>query len=100
MPQRLPRDIFVGTGLHLLRRAQLDQDPALFSRSASSRLENLTTSFALFLFAIVSTWLWSSSLVRRVSGERFYDLVYALLLLLGGKLVFDGARWLVGAGSS
>ena len=56
--------------------------------------ENLLTSAVLFPLAIVSTWagVW---LVRRVSGERFYDLVYVLLLLLGAKLVFDGARWLL-----
>ena len=49
----------------------------------------------MFPLAIVSTWagVW---LVRRVSGERFYDIVYVLLLLLGGKLVLDGVRWLLG----
>jgi hypothetical protein len=33
--------------------------------------------------------------VRRVSGERFYDVVYVLLFLLGCKLMVDGARWLL-----
>ena len=49
----------------------------------------------LFPLAVASTWagVW---LVRRVCGERFYDIVYVLLLLLGGKLVWDGARWLLG----
>jgi hypothetical protein len=31
----------------------------------------------------------------RVSGERFYDIVYVPLLLLGAKLVFDGGRRLL-----
>ena len=31
-------------------------------------------------------------LVRRVPAERFYRLIYWLLLLVGAKLVFDGAR--------
>ena len=49
----------------------------------------------LFPLAIAATWA-GVQLVRRVSGERFYDIVYALLLLLGCKLVFDGGRWLLG----
>ena len=28
-------------------------------------------------------------------GERFYDVIYVLLLLLGGKLIWDGASWLL-----
>ena len=57
--------------------------------------ENLLTSAALFPLAVASTWagVW---LVRRVSGERFYNIIYVLLLLLGLKLVFDGGRWLLG----
>jgi uncharacterized protein len=53
--------------------------------------ESLLTSAVLFPLAIASTYagVW---LVRRVSGERFYDVVYGLLLL-GCKLVIDGATW-------
>jgi hypothetical protein len=55
---------------------------------------NLLTSAALFPLAIASTWA-GVRLVRRVSGERFYDIVYVLLFLLGCKLVVGGvSSWL------
>jgi uncharacterized membrane protein YfcA len=56
--------------------------------------ENLTAAAVLFPVAIASTWagVW---LVRRVSGERFYTLVYILLVLVGSKLIVDGARALL-----
>ena len=37
LPQRLPRDVFVGTGAIVLRAHQLDQGAALLRRSDSSR---------------------------------------------------------------
>lgn len=45
----------------------------------------------LLPFAIAATFagVW---LVRRVPAERFYGIVYWLLLLVGAKLVFDGVR--------
>jgi uncharacterized membrane protein YfcA len=95
LPQRLPRDLFVGTGVVFFALVNLIKVPpylALGQLTAAS----LLTSAALFPLAIASTWagVW---LVRRVSGERFYDLVYVLLLLLGVKLMTDGARALLGA---
>ena len=94
IPQRLPRDIFVGTGVMFFAAVNLIKVPPYLALGQFTG-ENLWTSAVLFPLAILSTWagVW---LVRRVSGERFYDIVYALLLLLGGKLMFDGARWLAG----
>ena len=53
--------------------------------------ENLLTSTALFPLAIFATWL-GVLLVRRVPGERFYTAIYILLILVGLKLVWQGAR--------
>lgn len=94
IPQKLPRDIFVGTGVLFFALVNLIKVPPYIALGQFTR-ENLLTSLVMFPLAIVSTWagVW---LVRRVSGERFYDIVYVLLLLLGGKLVFAGARWLAG----
>jgi uncharacterized membrane protein YfcA len=93
IPQRLPRDLFVGTGVVFFALVNLIKVPPYLALGQFSR-ENLLTSAVLFPLAIVSTWagVW---LVRRLSGERFYDLIYLLLLLLGGKLVFDGLQWLL-----
>ena len=94
IPQRLPRDLFVGTGVVFFALVNLIKVPPYLALGQFTRA-NLSTSAVLFPLAIASTWagVW---LVRRVSGERFYDIVYVLLLLLGGKLVWDGMRWLLG----
>ena len=47
------------------------------------------TAFALSPLAIASTWA-GVLLVRRVSGERFYTVIYVLLILVGIKLTWDG----------
>jgi uncharacterized protein len=51
--------------------------------------ENLTLSVSLLPLAIASTWL-GVQLVRRTSGPRFFLLIYALLVLVGAKLIWDG----------
>jgi len=94
LPQRLPRDLFVGTGVVFFTLVNLIKVPPYLALGQLTA-ESLLTSAALFPLAIASTWagVW---LVRRVSGERFYDVVYVLLLLLGCKLVADGVGWLAG----
>lgn len=92
MPQRLPREIFVGTGcifFAVLNWIKIAPFMALRQLTGDS----LTTSFALFPLAIASTWA-GVLLVRRVSGERFYTIVYALLILVGVKLTWDGVTGL------
>jgi uncharacterized membrane protein YfcA len=93
LPQHLPRDIFVGTSVVFFALVNLIKVPPYLALGQLTR-ENLLTSATLFPLAIASTWagIW---LVRRVASERFYSIVYALLLLLGCKLVLDGAAWLV-----
>lgn len=51
---------------------------------------NLTTSAAMFPLAIVST-LAGAAIVRRVRAEAFYPFMYAMIFLIGVKLVWDGA---------
>jgi len=55
---------------------------------------NLTASAALFPIAIAAT-LAGVWLVRRVPPERFYTIIYWLLLAVGAKLLFDGVRGLL-----
>jgi uncharacterized membrane protein YfcA len=93
MPQRLPRDIFVGTGsvfFAILNWIKVPPFMALGQFTAA----NLSTAAALFPLAIVSTWagVW---LVRRVSGQRFYTLSYVLLVPVGLKLTWDGVKGLL-----
>lgn len=93
MPQRLPRDVFVGTGAVFFALNNWIKVPPYIALGQFTA-ENLTAAAVLFPVAIASTWagVW---LVRRVSGERFYTLVYILLVLVGSKLIVDGARALL-----
>jgi uncharacterized protein len=88
MPQRLPRDIFVGTGCVLFASLNWIKVPPFIALGQFTS-ENLFSAIALFPVAIVSTWA-GVLLVRRVSGERFYTLSYVLLIPVGLKLMWDG----------
>ena len=90
MPQRLQHNVFVGTGALFFALVNWIKVPPYIALGQFT-VGNLTTSGALFPVAIGSTWagVW---LVRRVSGQRFYTLVYILLVLVGIKLTVDGAR--------
>lgn len=89
MPQRLPRDVFVGTGAVFFALNNWIKVPPYIALGQFTR-ENMIAAATLFPVAIASTWagVW---LVRRVSGQKFYTLVYILLVLVGSKLVVDGA---------
>jgi uncharacterized protein len=50
----------------------------------------LLTSFVLFPLAIAATWA-GVLLVRRVPADPFYRIVYGLMMLIGAKLIWDGA---------
>jgi Predicted permeases len=93
MPQRLPRDVFVGTGAVFFALSNWIKVPPYIALGQFTD-ENLVTAAALFPVAIAATWM-GVLLVRRVSGDRFYTLVYGLLILVGAKLVIDGARALL-----
>jgi len=89
MPQKLPRDVFVGTGAVFFALNNWIKVPPYVALGQFT-WENLATAAALFPVAIASTWA-GVLLVRRVSGQSFYTLVYLLLILVGGKLIYDGA---------
>lgn len=90
MPQHLPRDVFIGTGAVFFALNNWIKVPPYIALGQFTS-ENLATAGALFPLAVASTWA-GVLLVRRVSGARFYTLVYFLLVLVGAKLVFDGVR--------
>jgi uncharacterized membrane protein YfcA len=51
--------------------------------------KNLTVSATLAPLAVLSTWL-GIYVVRRLSSSRFITIIYILMVLVGGKLVFNG----------
>ncbi|MCU4178010.1 sulfite exporter TauE/SafE family protein [Bosea sp. BH3] len=93
MPQKLPPAVFVGTGAVFFAAMNLVK---LVPYLALGQLngQNLLASAALLPFAVAATFagVW---LVRRVPPERFYGIVYWLLLLVGTKLIWDGVQGLV-----
>ena len=89
MPQRLPRDVFVGTGAVVFALINWIKVPPYLALGQMTA-ENMATAGALFPVAIASTWA-GVVLVRRVSGQLFYTAVYVLLVFVGAKLVYDGA---------
>ena len=48
----------------------------------------MTAAAALVPLAIIST-LAGVWLIRRIDAARFYTIIYWLMVLLGGKLIFD-----------
>jgi uncharacterized membrane protein YfcA len=88
MPRRLPRDIFVGTTALFFAIINWIKVPAYFALGQFSSA-NLSASLILLPLAIISS-LAGVWLVRRVPPERFYTIVYLLMIAAGTKLLFDG----------
>jgi uncharacterized membrane protein YfcA len=87
-PQRLPRDIFVGTMSIFFCVVNWVKVPPFIALGQFTE-ETLTTSVVLFPLAIVSTFA-GVRLVRAVSTEHFYRIIYVLMALIGLKLCWDG----------
>jgi uncharacterized protein len=88
MPRRLPRDTFVGTTAIFFATLNWIKVPAYVALGQLSR-PNLLAAAVLLPLAIVSS-LAGVKLVKRVPVERFYTIVYALMIVAGGKLLLDG----------
>jgi len=92
LPQRLGRDVLVGTGALFFAALNWIKVPPYLALGQFTA-ENLGTAAALFPLAIASTWA-GVLLVRRVPAERFYTFIYVLLIGVGLRLVWEGARGL------
>jgi uncharacterized protein len=94
LPKRLERDTFIGTSSLFFAAVNWMKVPAYFALGQFTR-QSLSTAAVLLPLAIGSTWagVW---LVRRVPAERFYRIIYGLLVFVGAKLAWDGAASLIG----
>jgi len=88
MPKRLPRDVLVGTSAIFFAIINWIKVPAYVALGQFTR-ENAIASAVLLPLAILASLL-GVRLVRRVSVERFYSIVYVLMIVAGAKLLFDG----------
>jgi len=88
MPRRLPRDVFVGTSAIFFAALNWIKVPAYVALGQFTP-GNLAAAAILLPLAILSS-LAGVWLVRRVAVERFYTIVYALMVVAGAKLLGDG----------
>lgn len=88
MPRRLPRDVFIGTTAIFFAALNWIKVPAYVALGQFTRGNMIATAVLLPLAITASlAGVW---LVRRVSAERFYTIVYLLMVVTGGKLLWDG----------
>jgi uncharacterized membrane protein YfcA len=87
-PRRLPHLRYVGTTAILFALINWAKVPAYAALGEFTTL-NLTIAALLMPLAVASTFggVW---LVRRIDPERFYTLIYILMVLLGAKLLWEG----------
>lgn len=92
VPQRLDRDVMVGTTALFFALTNLLKIPA-YAGLGQFTTVNLIAAAALMPVAIVATFagVW---LVRRVHPERFYAMIYWLTLVVGLKLLWDALHLL------
>lgn len=86
-PQRLPRDVFVGTTAIFFGVLNWIKVPAYLALGQFTEA-NLLASLTLVPIAIGASMV-GVRLVRRVPVSRFYALTYVLLIVTGCKLLFD-----------
>lgn len=87
-PRKLPHLVFAGTGAILFATLNWIKVP-FFMALGEFTHENLAASALLMPLALASTFagVW---IMRRINPERFYKLIYLLMVLLGAKLAWDG----------
>ena len=97
LPKRLPRDVLVGTTAIFFAAVNWIKVPAYLALGQFSRA-HLLASLIMIPLALAST-LAGVWVVRRVDADRFYTVIYWLMIGVGLKLVWDGfAKTLIGSG--
>jgi uncharacterized membrane protein YfcA len=87
-PRRLPHETFIGTTSVLFAIINWLKVPGYFALGTLNR-QTLTAAALLLPLAVVST-LVSIRVIRKLDAQRFYVMIYWLMVLLGGKLIWDG----------
>ena len=86
--RKLPHQTFVGTSSITFAAINWMKVPSYIVLGSMGH-EELVAAGLLIPLAIASTWagVW---LIRRIDSVRFYTLIYALMMLLGLRLVWQG----------
>ena len=88
MPQRLPRDAFVGTSAIFFAALNWIKVPAYLALGQVTTA-NMLASAALLPVAVLAS-VAGVYLVRKVPVERFYPLIYMLMIVAGARLLWAG----------
>ena len=88
LPMKLPRDMFIGTSSVFFAVINWLKVPA-YAALGTFTPANMALAAARLPAALASTWV-GTVLVCRVDGPRFYAIMHALMILVGGKLLWDG----------
>lgn len=86
-PRRLPHETFVGTSAVLFALVNWMKVPSYIALGTLNR-QTLLAAALLMPLAIIST-LVAVRLIRRLDSQRFYTVIYVLMVLLGFKLIWD-----------
>jgi hypothetical protein len=87
LPQRLPRDVFVGTAIVFFATLNLAKLPGFIWLGQVTR-EGLLIAAVSAPFALLMTWV-GARVVRMLDPERFYTIIHVLLLGVGVQLLLD-----------
>jgi uncharacterized membrane protein YfcA len=89
LPRRLTRDVLIGTSAVYFAALNWIKVPA-FAALGQFSATNMLTAGALLPVAVVSTFagVW---VARRIDGERFYKIIYCLMILVGVILLVEAA---------
>lgn len=87
-PRKLPHATYIGTNAVLFALMNWLKVPGYVMLGTLNR-ETFAAAVVLMPLAVVSTII-TLRLIRRMDSERFYTLIHVLMVLLGGKLVWDG----------
>lgn len=85
IPRQLPRDVLVGTTAIAFAAMNWMKIPTYAALGQFTRA-NLQTSALLLPVALAATAA-GVMLVRKVDAQRFYTIIYILMIILGGRLV-------------
>lgn len=88
MPKRLPHTVFVGTSAIFFAVVNWVKVPAYVALGQFTTANTVAT-VTLLPIAILAS-LAGAVLVKRISGGRFYTIVYLLMIGAGAKLLLDG----------
>lgn len=87
-PRRLTHQTYAGTNSMLFALINWIKVPGFVALGSLNR-QTLIAAVVLMPLAVVTT-LVAVRIIRRLDTARFYTIIHALMVLLGGKLIWDG----------